>query len=189
MTERAREGEIAEVSLQGKLLDAGQEQLTKDDYYTPKDVFDALGLEFDLDVSAPPGGVPWVPAKRYYTLEDDGLTQPWFGRVWMNPPYSNVTPCGCAASSSTGTGSPSSRTPRAHGTRSCGPRPTPWRSLAGTSTSLAVPYRYLSGSPLSVTSALRPFTGSERCGFGRQRHDAGTRGRRQRGRDGGPRRP
>ncbi len=69
-----------------------QELLTKDDYYTPKHVFDALGLNFDLDVCAPPGGVPWLPAARYYTKAEDGLSMPWEGRVWMNPPYSNVTP-------------------------------------------------------------------------------------------------
>jgi hypothetical protein len=62
--------------------------VTSDDCYTPRWVFDAMGLEFDLDVAAPPGG-PWhVPAKRYYTAEDDGLTQPWDGLVWCNPPYS-----------------------------------------------------------------------------------------------------
>lgn len=63
--------------------------VTSDDCYTPRWVFDAMGLEFDLDVAAPPGG-PWhVPAKRYYTAEDDGLTQPWDGLVWCNPPYSS----------------------------------------------------------------------------------------------------
>lgn len=63
--------------------------VTSDDCYTPRWVFDAMGLEFDLDVAAPPGG-PWhVPAKRYYTAEDDGLTQPWEGLVWCNPPYSS----------------------------------------------------------------------------------------------------
>ena len=63
--------------------------VTSDDCYTPRWVFDAMGLHFDLDVAAPPGG-PWhVPCDRYYTAEDDGLTQPWEGLVWCNPPYSS----------------------------------------------------------------------------------------------------
>ena len=67
-------------------------KVTSDDCYTPRWVFDAMGLEFDLDVAAPPGG-PWhVPAKRWYTAEDDGLAQPWDGLVWCNPPYSNPRP-------------------------------------------------------------------------------------------------
>lgn len=78
--------------IQQQLLAVGQEKAGKDDYYTPPQVFEALGLEFDLDVCAPPGGVRWVPARRYFTVEDDGLTQPWEGRVWMNPPYSQATP-------------------------------------------------------------------------------------------------
>lgn len=65
--------------------------VTSDDCYTPRWVFDAMGLHFDLDVAAPPGG-PWhVPCDRYYTAEDDGLAQPWDGLVWCNPPYSNMT--------------------------------------------------------------------------------------------------
>jgi len=66
-------------------------KVTSDDCYTPRWVFDAMGLEFDLDVAAPPGG-PWhVPAKRWYTAEDDGLAQPWDGLVWCNPPYSSFS--------------------------------------------------------------------------------------------------
>ena len=61
---------------------------TSDDYYTPPEVFQTLDLEFDLDVAAPPGGIPWIPAKRYFTIEDDALSQPWTGRIWMNPPFS-----------------------------------------------------------------------------------------------------
>jgi hypothetical protein len=65
---------------------------TTDDHYTPPFIFEALGIEFDLDVSAPPGGVPWIPAKRSLTIIDDGLATEWVGRVWCNPPYSKITP-------------------------------------------------------------------------------------------------
>lgn len=74
-------GLAATLASQPALFGVPQTQLTKDDYYTPREVFERLGLTFDLDVCAPPGGVPWVPARRYYTTADDGLSQPWFGRV------------------------------------------------------------------------------------------------------------
>jgi len=63
-----------------------------DEQYTPKYIFDGLGLTFDLDVCAPVGGAPNVPALKHYSIEDDGLTSEWNGLVWMNPPYSKPTP-------------------------------------------------------------------------------------------------
>ncbi len=75
-----------------RLFPVEQEQLTSDDYYTPAWVFERMGIEFDIDVCSPPGGIPWIPAKRYFTQVDDGLTQLWEGRVWMNPPYSQTAP-------------------------------------------------------------------------------------------------
>jgi hypothetical protein len=56
------------------------------DWYTPPEYFDALELEFDLDPCSPGPG-HWVPAKKIYTIEDDGLRQPWHGLVFMNPPF------------------------------------------------------------------------------------------------------
>jgi hypothetical protein len=64
----------------------------KNDYYTPKWIFDSLDLVFDLDVAAPEGGISWIPAKKHYSIKDDGLIQPWDGLVWMNPPYSECVP-------------------------------------------------------------------------------------------------
>ena len=62
----------------------------RDEHYTPKWVFDALGVEFDLDVAAPIDNIDHVPAKNRYT--ERSLELPWIGLVWMNPPYSNATP-------------------------------------------------------------------------------------------------
>jgi hypothetical protein len=64
---------------------------TTDEWFTPPAVFEALGLAFDLDPAAPRGGVPWIPARRHFTKEDDGLAQPWQGRVLLNPPDGRAT--------------------------------------------------------------------------------------------------
>jgi hypothetical protein len=64
----------------------------KDECYTPKWIFDKLGLLFDLDVASSNHPLIEVPAKQRYTIEDDALSKPWFGRVWMNPPFTKVTP-------------------------------------------------------------------------------------------------
>jgi len=63
-----------------------------DVFCTPPRIFTSLGLTYDMDVSAPPNGVPWIPARRFLSVIDDGLATPWEGRVWCNPPYSDVTP-------------------------------------------------------------------------------------------------
>ena len=62
------------------------------EWYTPKWVFDELAMEFDLDPAHPHDMESAVPAKTKYTIFDDGLKQPWFGKVWLNPPYGTSTP-------------------------------------------------------------------------------------------------
>lgn len=53
---------------------------------TPQDFFDELDSEFhfDLDVCALPEN---AKCARYYTPEQNGLSQPWAGICWCNPPY------------------------------------------------------------------------------------------------------
>jgi len=56
------------------------------EWETPQDLFDALDAEFlfEVDVCARAEN-----AKRatFFSPDDDGLSQPWRGVCWMNPPY------------------------------------------------------------------------------------------------------
>jgi hypothetical protein len=60
-----------------------------DTWFTPPAIIEALGgvESFDLDPCSP-AFRPWPTARRHIGPEDNGLTQPWDGRVWLNPPYS-----------------------------------------------------------------------------------------------------
>lgn len=57
-----------------------------DEWYTPPDYFKAMGCQFDLDPCSPSKN-HWVPARKVYTKEDDGLSKKWEGFVFMNPPF------------------------------------------------------------------------------------------------------
>lgn len=56
-----------------------------DEWYTPKYIFDALGVTFDLDVACPPEGPRHVPACAFFC--EGALERDWAGLVWMNPPF------------------------------------------------------------------------------------------------------
>jgi hypothetical protein len=57
------------------------------EWYTPRHVFDAFADTFDLDVAAPHEGPRHVPAAAYLCPSMCGLKTPWYGFVWMNPPF------------------------------------------------------------------------------------------------------
>lgn len=59
-----------------------------DEWLTPPGIVEALG-PFDLD-PATPEVQPWPTAAARYTVQDNALLQRWFGRVWLNPPYSKA---------------------------------------------------------------------------------------------------
>ena len=59
-----------------------------DDWLTPPELIKSLG-EFDLDPCSPEKR-PWDTAKNHMSFIDNGLMLPWTGRVWLNPPYSDL---------------------------------------------------------------------------------------------------
>jgi site-specific DNA-methyltransferase (adenine-specific) len=64
------------------------------EWRTPQWLVDQLAGEFapggfDLDPAATPGN---AKAPRYFTVDQDGLSQPWHARaVWLNPPYGKAS--------------------------------------------------------------------------------------------------
>ena len=63
--------------------------MLKDEWLTPPEIIEALGT-FDLDPCSPGDRRPWDTAKTHYSLPNDGLKMPWYGRVWCNPPYGAI---------------------------------------------------------------------------------------------------
>lgn len=70
-------------------INPGMMSSQKNDWETPADLYNALDrlFSFDLDPCASHDN---FKTPRYFTEEDDGLSQKWTGRVFMNPPYGRV---------------------------------------------------------------------------------------------------
>lgn len=57
-----------------------------DMWETPQAFFEELNKEFHFTLDAAASDHN-AKCYHYYTKEDDGLTKPWVGTVWCNPPY------------------------------------------------------------------------------------------------------
>ena len=58
--------------------------------YTPPPIVglarDVMGT-IDLDPCSCETAQKWIKAGKFYSKDDDGLKQKWFGNIWLNPPY------------------------------------------------------------------------------------------------------
>lgn len=60
------------------------------EFYTPPDIIEAARTALggiDLDPASCEEANEVVQAETYYTKEQDGLSLPWIGRVWLNHPF------------------------------------------------------------------------------------------------------
>lgn len=60
------------------------------EWYTPSEYIEAARSvmgEINLDPASSEIANKTVKADHIYTVEDNGLEKPWFGNVWLNPPY------------------------------------------------------------------------------------------------------
>ena len=58
----------------------------RDDWRTPRELFNGLDAEFHFTCDVASSDDNHL-CDRYFTKELDGLTQPWSGVCWLNPPY------------------------------------------------------------------------------------------------------
>lgn len=60
------------------------------EWYTPSRYIEAARMvmgSIDLDPASCALANRTIKADRYYTIEENGLSKPWYGCVWLNPPY------------------------------------------------------------------------------------------------------
>ncbi len=82
---------LAEVGHKKAFYTTARNSSVGESWETPEEILLALyqAFKFDLDPCSPRKDGP-VKARQRFTAEDDGLTLPWFGRVFVNPPYGRI---------------------------------------------------------------------------------------------------
>ena len=71
------------------MITSGMMSSTTNEWSTPQVFFDELNKEFDFTLD-PCATKENAKCASFFTKEQNGLVQPWTGRVFCNPPYGRV---------------------------------------------------------------------------------------------------
>ena len=84
---------VALFAQQSNILDFPQPQKSNE-WYTPARYIEAarevMG-SIDLDPASCKEANMVIRAEKFYTKVENGFTQPWYGNVWLNPPYGKLS--------------------------------------------------------------------------------------------------
>lgn len=58
----------------------------RQDWETPQELFDLLNSRFQFTLDAAASETNFK-VENFISVSEDALSLPWFGRVWLNPPY------------------------------------------------------------------------------------------------------
>jgi DNA N-6-adenine-methyltransferase (Dam) len=72
----------------GTIVNVNNKLTYSDEWYTPASIYGNLG-KFDLDPACGPLCKNYIAEHKF---TEGGLQKPWFGRVFLNPPYSQIGP-------------------------------------------------------------------------------------------------
>lgn len=92
---RGRPAKYCSVSCKEAQRCQRHKELARHDWHSPAEIVEAAWRvmgEIDLDPASSEVANRIIKAKRFYTVKEEALSQPWGSRVWLSPPDGRFAP-------------------------------------------------------------------------------------------------